>query len=92
MSDYDNTNRGALFHNNKEGNESRPDYTGEINVEGKDLRIAAWIKKSKAGNSYMSLSVSEKEQRQEPAQAQPRDFAPPADDFEEDIPFSGVGA
>ena len=29
---YDNTNTGAMFKNDKQGNEKRPDYTGRINV------------------------------------------------------------
>lgn len=61
MTDYDNTNSGALFKNDKGDNPNRPDYTGELNVEGKEMRIAAWLKTSKAGNKFMSLSVSEKE-------------------------------
>lgn len=41
MSEYDNTNRGALFRNDKDGNEKRPDYTGKINVDGKDYVLSA---------------------------------------------------
>ena len=44
--DYDNTDTGALFKNDKEGNENRPDYTGNIHdANGKKRRIAAWLKK-----------------------------------------------
>ena len=32
--EYDNTNRGALYKNDKQGNEKRPDFTGKINVNG----------------------------------------------------------
>ena len=59
MSDYDDTNRGALFKNDKEGNEKRPDYTGTINIDGTDKRLAAWLRKSKKGVPYLSLSVSD---------------------------------
>lgn len=82
MTDYDNTNSGVLFKNDKDGNEKRPDYTGEINVDGKDLRLAAWIKTSAKGNKFMSLRVSEKEER--------RDSQPVSntDDFDsEEVPF-----
>lgn len=57
---YDNTNRGALFKAEKEGNESRPDYSGNLNVDGKEFFLDAWIKTSKAGQKYMSLSVKPK--------------------------------
>ena len=61
MSDFDNTNSGALFKNDKEGNENRPDYKGSINVNGVDFWLSSWLKTSKAGNKYMSLSVQAKE-------------------------------
>ena len=60
MSDYDNTNSGALFKNDgKQGNQ--PDYRGPLNVGGKDFEVSAWIKKSQAGKSFMSLSIQEKD-------------------------------
>jgi uncharacterized protein (DUF736 family) len=78
MSDYDNTNSGALFKNDKGDNPKRPDYTGSINVEGKDFWISSWIKTSQKGTKFMSLSVQAKEE-----QAQPD-----ADvEFDDDMPF-----
>ena len=60
MSDYDNTNAGALFKNDgKQGNQ--PDYRGPLNVGGKDFEVSAWIKKSQAGKSFMSMSIQEKD-------------------------------
>jgi hypothetical protein len=43
MSDYDNTNRGALFRNNDktEENEKWPDYRGNINVNGTEYWLSA---------------------------------------------------
>lgn len=63
MPEYDDTNRGVLFRNDKGGNEKRPDYTGEINVDGKELRLAAWLRESKKGTKFLSLSVSAKDPR-----------------------------
>jgi hypothetical protein len=57
---YDNRNTGALFKNDKGGNERRPDYRGTINVNGTDYDLSAWLKSSKAGAKYMSLSVQPK--------------------------------
>lgn len=59
MPEYDNTNRGALFINDKEGNEKRPDFTGTINVDGRELRLAAWKAEAKSGVQYLQLKVSE---------------------------------
>jgi hypothetical protein len=56
--EYDNTNRGALFKELDKQSDKHPDYTGKINVDGKELRLAAWIKDGKSGK-FMSLSVSE---------------------------------
>ena len=58
MTEYDNTNRGVLFKEFDKKSESHPDYTGRINVDGVEKRLAAWIKEGKAGK-FMSLSVSE---------------------------------
>ena len=55
---YDNTNSGILFKNDKATKESSPQYTGKINVDGKDYRLACWIKEGKNGK-FMSLKVSE---------------------------------
>lgn len=54
---YDNTNRGVLFPNDKQGNESRPDYTGKINVDGVEKRLAAWVTESKSGSVSQFLKI-----------------------------------
>jgi len=62
MSDYDNTNRGAMFPNKyKEDGDKRPDHTGSLNVDGKEFKIAAWQSTSKAGNDYLSVRITEPE-------------------------------
>ena len=85
---YDNSNRGALFKNNKQGNERRPDYTGTLNVAGIDYQLSAWLKSSKGGDKYMSLSVQPKrgadDKRQERGQPVAASAAP---EFEDEIPF-----
>jgi hypothetical protein len=62
---YDNTNSGLLARNDKQGNDSRPDYRGSINVDGTEYWLSAWIKTGRdgtklAGQKYMSLSVQPK--------------------------------
>jgi hypothetical protein len=66
MTTYDNTNRGMLTRNDKQGNESRPDYRGSINVAGVEYWLSAWIKEGREGTKlegqkYMSLSVQPKD-------------------------------
>lgn len=96
---YDNTNSGALFKNDKQGNENRPDYKGFVNVDGQEFWLSAWINKSKKdGSKYMALKLEakkddmqqQKEQnRQHQNFQQPSQQAAPPDDLE-DIPFAGV--
>lgn len=49
----------TLFKNDRKETDTQPDYTGKIKQNGKERRLAAWITKSKAGQTYMSLKVSD---------------------------------
>jgi hypothetical protein len=71
---------GVMFENDKQGNEGRPDYSGP--VDNTKLKLAGW-KKSKDGNNYMSLALSESQQQQ----TQSLDKAKvPEIDFDDEIP------
>ena len=83
MSDFDNTNSGALFKNDKKS-DKQPDYRGPLNVDGKDFEVAAWLKKSKAGASFMSLSIQEKDSWKKDA---PKKQPVLDEDFDDDVPF-----
>lgn len=81
MADYDKTNTGVLFKNDKEGgNPKWPDYKGSINIEGTEYWLSAWIKEGKKGK-FMSLSVKPKDEAK-PAREVARDNG-----IEEDLPF-----
>ena len=41
MSEYDNTNRGVLFKNDRKESDSHPDYKGQINVDGTEFWLSA---------------------------------------------------
>lgn len=47
----------TLFKNNKTANNA-PEYTGEIMVNGKKMRLAAWVKEGKNGK-FFSGKMSE---------------------------------
>lgn len=97
MSDYDNTNTGAMFANDKQGNDKRPDRRGSLNVEGVDYWISGWLRKKKdTGEPFMSIKVERKEQRADqrggqhspaPARTAAHSSNQPAQDEEDDIPF-----
>jgi uncharacterized protein (DUF736 family) len=57
---YDNRNTGALFKNDDKESEKHPDYRGTINVDDSEFWLSAWIKTSKKGAKYMSLSIKPK--------------------------------
>lgn len=79
MSEYDNSNTGVLFKNDKKGNDRAPDYKGKINVDGVEKQLAAWIKTSQKGTKFMSLSVSEP--------YQPKESLPSEEPLDSEAPF-----
>ncbi len=83
-------NSGVLFKNDKQGNEKRPDYTGNIMVNGTEMWLSAWIKEGAKGK-YMSLSCQSKDKKEAaPEKAEKVKINPekPFDDFDSDsIPF-----
>lgn len=90
MSDFDNTNRGALFKNDRKEKDTHPDYKGSINVGGVDHWLDAWLKTDKNGKKFMSVSVKPKEQRAPAPKPAPQRQAPAKtgfDDMDSDIPF-----
>ena len=83
---YDNTNSGALFKNDDKSNERHPDYKGSLNVNGVDFWISSWLKTSKAGAKYMSLSVTPKNANNTRAPVQSKS-APADEEFDDSLPF-----
>lgn len=78
---YDNTNSGVLFRNEKKQTEKHPDFTGSINSEGREFFLSAWVNEAKDGRKYFKLSLSPKDDKS----AQPAQQQPIPDD---DIPFN----
>jgi uncharacterized protein (DUF736 family) len=67
MSNYDNTNRGAIFKNDQKSSDKQPDYKGKINVDGVDKQISLWVTTSKEGKKFFSVQISEPYQPQQQA-------------------------
>jgi hypothetical protein len=59
MPDYETKNRGVLFNEQVKNKETSPDWTGKLDVEGKEYRIAAWERTTKTGQPILSLAISE---------------------------------
>lgn len=82
--EYDNNNRGSLFKNDRKDDAKFPDYKGSLNVDGTDYWLSAWIKVSKDGNKFMSLSVKNKNAD---ASLQPKKKVKQEDFDDSDLPF-----
>ena len=92
MTQYNNTNRGVLFMNDKKSNENSPSYKGKINVtigEGAnkisiDCRLSGWVKKTEDNKfKLMNLQVEPLDEATKPA---PK-AKPVAVELDDEIPF-----
>lgn len=84
---YDNTNSGILSRNERKEKDTHPDHTGQLNVEGVDYYVSAWIKERKDGSGkFFSLSIKRKDQQQAKAPAKQQQRNDSFDDGS-DIPF-----
>lgn len=87
-------NTGIMFNNNQwtEGS-NKPRVRGEINVDGKIMEVAMWVKKSANGNTYYSLALKDTQDREVEKQKEINkavDSVKPTNSYAElddDIPF-----
>lgn len=71
--------RITIFKNDKDGNERRPDYRGELKTPGgEQLRVSLWLREAKSGTKYLSGQI-------EPLQEEQQQAAVGAAD--DDLPF-----
>ena len=68
-------NTGIFFRNEKKSAENQPDFKGKVNVNGKDMEVAVWLKKGQKGE-YFTMKF------QEPFKPQPQNKT-----FKNDMPF-----
>lgn len=90
MADYDNTNRGVAFLNDKKGNTQAPDYKGTGNYDGVDFEFSIWNKKARDGKEFMSFSFQEKYEKKTATQPQTGDKngnGLPVGDINDNLPF-----
>jgi hypothetical protein len=83
MSGYDNTNKGILGRNDRKTQDMHPDFSGSINVEGREFWLSGWVKERKDGSGrFFSLSVKPKDGASAPAAPSQNNA-----DLDSDIPF-----
>ena len=83
MSDKKYENSGILFRNDRKDGERDRDYSGSINIDGRDFWLSGWIKAGKNGK-FLSLAVKPKQDAPAPAAKAARGTA---DEFDDAIPF-----
>lgn len=84
MAEYDNTNTGTFFVNDRKEKPNQPDYNGKIDVEGKTYYLKGWKKVAKSGLSFMSLAVNPADAPASTSSSAPAAATVPASD---DSPF-----
>ena len=72
-------NTGAIFKNTNKKAENHPDYKGKVNVNGKEMEVALWVKQGKNG-SFFSAAFSE-------PYVAPVSNEPIASNIDNDLPF-----
>lgn len=82
MAEYDNTNRGQIWKNDKKETDKHPDFRGDINIEGKEYWLSAWKRKEGANPKAPALSLSVQLKDVDQKQPPPK---PSVND--DDIPF-----
>jgi hypothetical protein len=70
MTKYDDTNRGSIWKNEKKETDKHPDFTGSLNVEGKDYWVSAWRRKEGAPDRAPALTFSVKPKDGKPMSTQ----------------------
>ena len=60
----------SLFLNDKKGNDKAPTWKGKGLIDGKEVRIAVWQRKSASGIEYLSGTIEEPQPAQEEKPAQ----------------------
>jgi uncharacterized protein (DUF736 family) len=81
-------NTGAIFKNDNKKSENHPDYKGKVNVNGKEMEVALWLKTSAKGIKYFSCSFSEPFQRAPASDEQDFNTGRAASNFDnDDLPF-----
>jgi hypothetical protein len=78
MKKFDDTNRGVLFRDDKKAKAEDRDYSGTLNIDSTEFWLSGWVKESKKGAKYLSLSVRPKVEAK-PVEAKP--------DFNDEIEF-----
>ena len=90
MSNYDNTNKGQIWGNDKKTTDSHPDLRGSINIEGVEYWLSCWKRAPGANPKSPALRMSAERKEQQPQTQAPQatqSTQPTDGNFDDDIPF-----
>ena len=80
-------NSGALFRNAKKSEEKHPNATGDAMIGGVMYRISSWMKETKAGDKFQSLSFQRKDETHKAGVSEAKKAIAGNDLDDSDIPF-----
>lgn len=86
---FDNTNRGSIWKNERKTKDTHPDFTGTLNVEGREYFFDAWKRKEGAPAKAPALSFKIKPKDEQPG-GSPDRYAKPKGaemDLDDSVPF-----
>jgi hypothetical protein len=81
-------NSGSLFVNNRKQQDNHPDRTGKAMIGGVMYYVNGWLKKTKDGETWLSLAFKPVDGQQKPAQQQQQtEYNPTFPSDSGEVPF-----
>ena len=74
---------GAIFKNDKRGNEKAPDYNGNAMIDGKEVKIALWVREGSKGK-FFSVKIEHAVKKAEASSVSKKS---PQEDDSDGLPF-----
>ncbi len=89
MADYDRTNRGSIWKNDRKESDNHPDFTGSFtDANGVEYWVSAWKRKEDAAPKAPALTFTLKPKENKPVLRRPDPISSgPINGMNDDIPF-----
>ena len=84
---FDETNRGAIWKNEKKETDKYPDFTGSINVDGHDYWLSGWKRTPDASPKSPAMKFTVKRKDGKPQQQASAPRRPARDEMSDEIPW-----
>ncbi len=88
MADYDRTNRGSIWKNDRKETDNHPDFTGSFtDANGVEYWVSAWKRKQDAAPKAPALTFTLKPKENKPVRHPDPISSGPINEMNDDIPF-----